>query len=143
MKLAADCRIKQGKLEFKQRSSFLTDLSAFPDGDYVITIEKAKKKRSIEQNRYYFGVVIPIVKQGLIDAGYRITTEGTHEFLKSEFNVVELVNEHSGEIIKTIGSTSEMTTSKMMDYFAKITEWAAEFLNVQIPQPGEQIKIAI
>lgn len=34
-----------------------------------------------------------------------------------------------------------MTTVQMMEYFAEITQWAAEFLGVQIPEPGEQIKL--
>jgi len=79
--------------------------------------------------------------QGLTDAGYRVSKESTHEFLKSTFNKLELVNELTGEILPSIGSTSQMSTVQMMDYFAEITQWAAEFLNVQIPLPGEQIEI--
>jgi hypothetical protein len=36
-----------------------------------------------------------------------------------------------------------MTTSQMMDYFAEITQWAAEYLEVQVPQPNEQLTIEI
>lgn len=31
----------------------------------------------------------------------------------------------------------------MMEFFADITQWAAEFLNIQIPEPNEQITIDI
>lgn len=141
MKVIESCRIRNGKLELKQKSVFVSDVAKLKDGDYVITIEKQKKKRSIEQNRYYWGVVVPLVKQGLLDVGYRMTTELTHEYLKEHFNVLELINERTGEILKTIGSTTEMSTSQIMDYFTKITEWAAEYLNVQIPQPNEQLLI--
>lgn len=141
MKLIETCRIRNGKLELKQKSVFVSDISKFKDGDYVITIEKAKKKRSLEQNRYYHGVIVPLVKEWLIDAGWRVTTSQVHEYLKENFNIIEITNEVSGEILKTIGSTSEMTTSQMMDYFAKITQWAAEYLNVQIPAPNEQLTI--
>lgn len=141
MKLISDVRIRNGKLDFKQRSNFLSDVSKFKDGDYILTIEKRKKKRSVEQNRYYWGVVVPLVKSGLNDTGWRMTTDGTHEYLKNEFNIIEVVNERSGEVIKTIGSSTEMSTSQMMDYFAKITEWAAEYLNVNIPDPNEQLQI--
>ena len=57
------------------------------------------------------------------------------------FNKKELVNEQTGEILQTIGSTAQMSTSEMMDYFAEITQWSVEFLNVQIPEPNEQMKI--
>jgi len=143
MKLIVGCRIEQGQLRFKQRSTFLSDLQQFKDGDYILTIERKRRKRSLMQNAYYWGVVVPLVKEGLLDVGYRMTTEAVHEYLKGQFSITEIVNERTGEVLKSIGSTSEMTTSKMMDYFAEITQWAAEYLNVQIPQPNEQLKIEI
>jgi len=141
MRIIADARIKQGRLEFKQRSSFLTDVEKLRDGEYIVTVERARRKRSIDQNRYYWGVVVPLVKEGLTDIGYRLTTEAVHEFLKGQFNIVEIVNEKSGEIMKSIGSTTEMSTSQMMDYFSKIKEWASEYLSVYIPDPNEQLSI--
>jgi len=141
MKVVSEVRIKAGKLDFKQRSNFLADVSKFKDGEYVITIEKLKSKRSLAQNSYYWGVVVPLVKYGLTDAGWRYTTDQVHEDLKRDFNIVEIVNERSGEIRRSIGSTTEMSKSEMMDYFAKITQWAAEYLSIQIPQPNEQLTI--
>ena len=143
MKLIADIRIENGTLKFKQRSTVLSDIAQMRDGEYVMTIERKQRKRSLMQNAYYWGVVVPLVKEGLLDVGYRMTTEAVHEYLKGQFSITEIVNERTGEVLKSIGSTSEMTTSKMMDYFAEITQWAAEYLNVQIPQPNEQLKIEI
>jgi len=141
MKVIADARVKSGKLTFKQRSVFLDDVSKLKDGDYVVTVENRKKTRSIEQNRYYWGVVVPLVKEGLNDIGYKLTTEAVHEFLKGQFNVKEIVNEKSGEILKAVGSTTELTTSGMMEYFAQIQQWATEYLNIYIPDPNQQLTI--
>ena len=141
MKIVQNITIRGGKLVLPHRSQLISDIKIFKDGDYVLTIEKKSKKRSLSQNAYYWGVVVPIVKQGLNDVGYRMTTETTHDYLKTNFNIIEIANETNGEIISFIGSTTEMSTSQMMDYFAKITEWAAEFLGVQIPEPNEQLKI--
>ena len=141
MKVIAGARIQSGVMTMKQKSSFLADIKNLRDGDYVVTVERKKKTRSIEQNRYYWGVVVPLVRQGLIDLGYQITFEGTHEYLKANFNVIEIINEHSGEIIKTVGSTTEMSTSQMMEYFAQIYRWSAEYLNVIIPEPNTQLTI--
>ena len=143
MKLIADIRIENGTLKFKQRSTVLSDISQLKDGEYVMTIERKKRKRSLMQNAYYWGVVVPLVKEGLLDVGYRMTTEAVHEYLKGQFSITEIVNERTGEVLKSIGSTSQMTTSQMMDYFAEITQWAAEWLNIQIPQPNEQLKIGL
>jgi len=141
MKIAQNITISGGKLVLPHRSQLISDIAKFKDGDYVLTIEKKSKKRSLDQNAYYWGVVVPIVKQGLNDVGYRMTTETTHDYLKTNFNIIEIANEINGEIISFIGSTTEMTTSQMMDYFAKITQWSAEYLGVQIPEPNEQLKI--
>ena len=143
MKLIADIRIENGTLKFKQRSTVLSDIAQMKDGDYVMTIERKRRKRSLMQNAYYWGVVVPLVKEGLLDVGYRMTMEDTHEFLKGRFNIVEKVNEKTGEILKSVGSTSQMSTSQMMDYFAEITQWAVEYLGIQIPQPNEQLKIEL
>lgn len=143
MKLLAEARVKDGELTFKRRSVFVSDLSKLRDGDYIVTVERKKAKRSLMQNAYYWGVIVPYAKQGLNDIGYRMTTEATHEYLKGEFNIVEIPNERTGEILRSIGSTTEMSTSQMMEYFAKITEWAAEYLSIEIPQPGEQMRIEI
>ncbi len=106
-----------------------------------ITIQKKRKARSLEQNQYYWGVVVPVCQSGLFDAGYKVGKEETHDFLKSMFLKVEIVNEQTGEILQSVGSTSKLSTVEAMEYFAEITRWAAEFLNVEIPAPGEQIRI--
>ena len=84
---------------------------------------------------------MPMVREGLIDVGYKISKEETHDFLKHKFLVKELVNEETGEILKSIGSTSDLTTSEFMDFIAEIQQWAAEFLGINIPDPGEAIEI--
>ena len=38
-------------------------------------------------------------------------------------------------------STAELTTTQMMDYVSEIQQFAAEYLNVIIPDPNEQIEI--
>ena len=113
----------------------------FAGKDIQLTIERKRKKRSLMQNAYYWGVMIPIIQAGLTDAGYRVTKESTHEFIKATFFKIEIVNEQTGEILPSIGSTANVSTSVMMDKFAEITQWAAEFLNIQIPQPNEQLTI--
>ena len=134
-------KVKNGELKIVNRSQFNRELEYFEGKDVEVQVRKKRKKRSLMQNAYYFGVVVPCVVEGLKDVGYRVNRELTHEFLKSKFAREEIVNEETSEVLSIIGSTAKMTTSKMMDYFAEITQWAAEFLNIQIPLPGEQTKI--
>jgi len=142
MKLTYLGKVKEsGELYIFNRKQFNEDIKIFTGKNIVLTIEKKKRKRSLAFNNYYWGVIVPIVKQGLIDLGYRINLNDTHEFLKYKFIDKELVNDKTGEIMKTIGSTAELTNSEFMDYKEQIQQFAAEYLNVHIPDPGEVLKI--
>ena len=141
MKLSYTGKVKQSGLHIYNRKQFDEDLNLFIDKEVVLSLENKKRKRSLHQNNFYWGVVIPIVKQGLIDVGYRVTIDDTHDYIKTNFIKKELVNENTGEILPSIGSTTELTTTEFMDLIAEIQQWAAEYLNVEIPDPNEQINI--
>ena len=131
-------KVENGTIK-SQRKPLAEAIASFEGKEIEITISKAKKKRSNPQNSYYWGVVIPIVKSGLVDIGYKMTSERTHDFLKERFLKEDLVNEETGEVIGTVSkSTAELTTSQFMDYLAEIQQFSAEFLGVQIPDPNEK-----
>lgn len=117
-------------------------IAAFEGKEITITITKKSKKRSNEQNAYLWGVVYPIVKNGLKEIGYnQITIEQVHELLKGTFIKEDIVNELSGEVKTITGHTSDLTTSQFMDYLAQIKQFAAEQLGCYIPDPNEQSEI--
>ena len=139
MKLKYTGRVDNGKLTIINRKGLIKDLASYFEGKKVtIIIEKYRKNRSNEQNSYYWGVVVEAVKIGLNDVGYKMNSEATHELIKYKFLQKELINEETGEILKTIGSTTELSTSEFMDLLAQIQQWAAEYLNIIIPDPNEQ-----
>src|SRR5690242_8516545 len=82
-----------------------TLLSSLDNGKYLIEINGANK-RSSQQNRYYWGLVVPIIQQGIKNLGTELTKEETHEFLKSRFNTEELVNPETAECVKIPRSTT-------------------------------------
>lgn len=108
-----------------------------------IRIERSYNKRSNNQNRYFHGVVIPVVQQGLIDAGWNEAKsfEWVKDFIKHTVLMHEVVNEKSGEVIKTPRKTSELTTVEFMELVEDVARWASEYLNVCIPLPGEQVQM--
>lgn len=139
MKLKYKGEVVNGKLELINRKVMIKDLAMYFNNQKIsLTIEKWRKTRSQEQNRYYWGVMVEAVKLGLNDVGYKMTTEATHELLKYKFLIKELVNEETGEILNTIGSTTGLSTSEFMEFVAEVQRWAAEYLNINIPNPGEQ-----
>ena len=108
----------------------------------VVTVERKYNKRSNQQNRYFHGVLIPLVQEGLIDAGWNEAKsfEWTKDFIKLNCLLREYVNDKTGEVKQSIGRTSELTTSEFMDMIETIAQWASENLSIYIPMPNEQIE---
>lgn len=108
------------------------------DGKFLIEISK-HNKRSNPQNRYYFGLVVPMVKNGIKDLGTELTTEETHDFLKGKFNFSELINEATGQTEYIPRSTTILTKLAFAEYIEKIQIFASEFLGIVIPDPNTQM----
>lgn len=115
---------------------------ALKDGRFKVTIE-SNNHRSNDQNSYYWSGVIPLVKDGLIEVGYREinSNEETHDLMKYMFLKKQIVNEQTGEVIETIGSTTKLTTIEFSDYIDRIAQFSAEYLSVVIPPPNTQVEM--
>lgn len=144
MKITFNGKIKDGKLTIINRKSFDDYINNLPDKDILLTIEKKIKKRSNHQNAYYYGVVLKIVRQGLIDQGFDNfrNDESVHELLKYRFLKVDESNP-DGLFVERIKSTTELSTSQFMDYIAEIQRWGSEFLNTYIPDPNEDLTLKL
>ena len=118
------------------------ELIGLPKGRYRILIEKYRKKKSNPQLRWLYGQVYPLVLKALNDAGWEFTSiEEVDEYCKSMFSSKEVLNRHTGEILDVPGLKRDMTTMELSTYVNAIRDWCAEYLNVYVPEPGEQIKI--
>jgi len=133
--------VRDNGVHIFNRKRFDAEIQVLNGKQVEITIRKKRRTRSLEQNAYYWGVVVPMIRKGLNDAGWKFGLEQSHELMKAKFLQIEIVNEDTGEIIKSIGTTTNISTSEMMDYIASVQQWAAEFLSITIPDPGEQLKI--
>jgi hypothetical protein len=109
------CRDRSGKRKVRISVSGLTE----------------KKMRSVEQNAYYWGVVIKILAD---DLGY--VGPGEREDLHNELRGMFLVK--VGKLGKrVVESTTRLDTETFERYLAAIRGWADEFQNIKIPLPNE------
>lgn len=120
----------------QNRKPITTLFRSLKDGKYLIEISGADK-RSNPQNRYYWGLVVPLIQKGIKDLGTELTKEETHEFLKARFNVQELYKD-TGEQISIPVSTTRLNKEQFSEYIEKIQRFASEFLSITIPDPGVQ-----
>lgn len=95
-----------------------------------VIVRKRRKKRSLAENNYYWGVVIAmlVIEMGLED-------KQVHEFLKKEFLLQEI--EIKGKMYKIIRSTTDLSTVEMEQYLERVRTWAATELSCRIPLPNE------
>jgi len=143
MKYEIRTNVLNGNLK-RNRNLILNALQTFEGSEIVITIQKAKKRRSNPQNSYYWGIVLNIVQQGLKDAtGEFRSVENIHYniLLKMFAPENEIVNIETGECITEKITSSEMTTTQFAEYIMEIQKWSAEFLGNSIPNPNEEITL--
>lgn len=140
MKVTINTHVLNGRIDSNR--SKLSEVIAKMEGcDITITIEKTKRKRSNPQNQFYWGVVVVLITNYIVDAGNVWTREDTHLCLRGMFlKTAVLVNE-SGECIERIRSTTELSTIEWEEYIEQIRAWAASSLGAIIPMPNEQIEL--
>lgn len=146
MRLEYRAEVQGGKVVMptKRREQMAADIAkAFEGKAITITVEKRKKGRSPEQNRYYWGVVVQVIATMLkdYDPTTVVTPELCHEYLKKRF--LPMVQEWQEVIVKTpddrqeiIFTTTVLSTTQFMDYLELIAEWAAS-LGWVVPSPDE------
>ena len=125
----------------RNRNLVLNAIKHFNNKEVIITFSKAKKERSNQQNRFYWGIVVPLVQNGLLEAtGELRSSDNIHyKILLPMFAPVnELVNKDTGEIVSEKITSSEMTTTQFMEFILEVQKWSSEFLNIDIPNPNEE-----
>ena len=126
--------IVAGKLTLVERDRFAGSLHTLPDGPVTVTVKSVGKRRSSKANRYYRGVVVPLIAQAMADAwGEEVDDDEAHEFLKIRFNLRTIEAEKT--TIELAGSTTRLTTDEFAVYVDKCRHWACQFFNINIPDP--------
>jgi hypothetical protein len=134
----------QGALRIYNRPLFEEEVRAMSrEKDLAVTIEVKLKKRvrSDVQNAYYWGVVVAMIAERLRELGHDVDRDLTHEFLKGRFLYSELADPNTGEVMRIPRKTSELATEEFIEYLEHIKQFAAETLDIYIPDPNEQLEI--
>ncbi len=103
----------------------------------VITFKEMKKRRSLSQNAYMFGYVIPPIVQMFRDAGNYVDSDDVHAFLKQHVGKLsQVIVTPDGEVLRSLGSTAKLSTMEFEAYLEQVRAWAAEH-GVPIDLPNE------
>jgi len=131
MKRIFQAKAKDGKLEFKDPVAFYHHIWHFkPEDDLVVTVEKPTRQRSNPQNKWYWGVILPVIAK---ETGN--STEELHEVFKRMFLPKKIVGYH-GKQIAMPSSTTDCSTLQFGEYLERVIAEAAG-LGITIPSPDQ------
>lgn len=112
------------------------ELAVFAGKEIEAVFTRKKKHRSDPQNRYYWGVVVEMVRVGMKDIGDILDKDQVHELLRYRFLKRRTIDENTGELMYEYAeSTASLGTIEFSEYIEKCCQFAAEFLGVEIPLP--------
>lgn len=112
-------------------------LETTPPGEYVLLIQRRKRRRTTPQNAYLWAVVYPMLLTGLQQAGWEFTDCGqVHHFFKQHVAGESFINRKTGEAVTLPGSTAAMTTLEFETYVDRLRRYAEQYLNIEIPEPN-------
>ena len=110
----------------------------FVGREVIVTVQRKRKMRSLDQNAYYCAVIVPHICDALNDAGELVTRKEVHEFLKFRFLRIQKIDEDTAEVIYEYGrSTSSLKTYEFCLYIDNCIRFGAEYLGIKIPLPNE------
>jgi hypothetical protein len=142
-KISIISEVNNGNLK-RNRVEITNAFKSFEGKTIKLTIEKVENKRSNNQNAYYWGVIIPIIKNCIKEHWGEIwSAEIAHEFCKMQFNFIEKINEETGEIIRIPKSTTENTTTTQEELHIEIRNFVLEWFNTVIPLPNENLTLEL
>jgi len=120
------------------RDAFVSRVSNLR-GPHLVTIKPVKRRRSNPQNRYYWGVVIPSVAAGLVEAwGEVLTPDEVHVMLKEMFLSRPIVDRNTGEVVSHVYPSSKvLMIDQFTEYLEKIAKFAASSLGTVVPIASE------
>jgi hypothetical protein len=143
MKIQIKSLVQNGILK-RNRTLIMDAIKSFEGKEILITLEKPKNKRSNPQNSYLWSVLYPITQQAIKNEWSEVwNIEKVHEFYKIQFNVIEKVNEDTGQVIKLPKSTTENTITQQEEYHLQIREFLQEWFNINAPLPNENLTLEL
>ena len=99
-----------------------------------LNIVRVDNKKSLRQLRYFYGVVLPVIKQSLEDLqGESLTKEEVVMFLKDKFFFEEVpTGEHFVKLPMLFSKAKKTEISK---FIQDVIDFGRDILNVEIPEP--------
>ena len=163
MKIMSYGKVTDGYFDEREPDKLRLALLKLEGFECKLTIEKLYDTRSVNQNRYYFGVIVDLFIKGWMEVtGEVITPDQAHEMLKYHCNPTELqiiekkvaklfakgkgnrifvvrkIVKKEMKRIRTSGSTTQLSTLEFEQYQERCRGFISEYLGIVVPLPNEE-----
>jgi hypothetical protein len=119
--------VEKGRICLDYPGTFKALLARLEGKQIALRVTKHHHSRSLNQNAYYWGIVIPLLAES---CGYE--DEEMHDALKHRF-LRDRANEKGGLVL--VRSSAALNTAEFTEYIEQIRRLAAE-MGVAIPDPA-------
>jgi hypothetical protein len=145
VEIVASASIRGGRLRVVDPGRLAARVATWPDCEADLLLVRREAVRSREQNAWYWGVILEGIHRAIrARSGY--SRAELHEFFKARFNAREVVIVDAAGVIcgeAIIGaSTRRLTRIAFSEYCEQIRQWAAETLDLDLPDPDPAWRVS-
>lgn len=131
--ITASAAVRDGRLYIRDRKEFDALVAQLPEAwELEVTIQRRRATRSVQQNRYYWGVVLRVLADY---TGYSV--DELHDVMRAKFLPKSVaLCDGNGVVVGDYvlgGSTRHLDIETFTLYIEAIREWAARELDCDIP----------
>ena len=123
---------ERGVLVFADPPGWRRALASHRGRAVWVSVTRQQHLRTMSQSRYYWGVVARDIADYIGES-----RETTHEYLKALHLPKRSVELLDGNKLEMPGTTTTLTVEEFSAYVERCRVWAAQFLGLSIPSPGE------
>jgi hypothetical protein len=128
-------KVTGGELSDSAEMEFRAALAQHEDKEVSIKVARKKKCRSLNQNAYYWSVVVPAVRAMLEEYGNDVDDEETHAFCKEHVGkLTSSVVGGKGNRLAIVKSSAKLDTKEFENYINRVVAFAASE-GIVIPPP--------
>lgn len=102
----------------------------------AVTLQPEEDAKTVQQNRFYWGVVLRETSEQAVIAGQKYSSEAFHELFKRQFlprvsKRVRVAGKPRPVVTTTIGTTKGLSVKKMSAYIEQVMAFAQTDLGVK------------
>jgi hypothetical protein len=119
--------ITDGRIAWQDEEKLRMHLASFVDEQEIeVIVRKARSKRTIKQNSYYWAAVLEIISK---ETGNSVND--LHDFFKAKF--LQKQTNIFGKTYTVVRSTTDLNTKEFTEYIRQIKVFAAGELDIFVP----------